>query len=412
MHGRRRQQHALASQRRRACTRLCLLATCGRASVRGTGPLARHAVLCYLLHMRPGLTLLNKQPLLVQQARATLQLASHVSPASLDGLAEFSHCWVLYVFHANTDLDTRLGTQSTAKVAPGKVHVPRLNGAKRGVLATRSPHRPCPLGLSVGRVLAVDGRSITFGGLDVVDGTPVLDVKPYLPFCDAVHQATAPHWAQVRVCVCLHSPLPRVIHACYVVLPIGRSARWGGATGCGERRLCAWGAGGGGGGVGGVPERGQGVPLRHSCRVLGARRGGTLPRHPVRPPAPAPCWGLRRGGEGLLAGGAGRRECGLQPGRCHRAQVDHHRRACAGAGFVMDGLWNYTHMCAVLSASHLNRCSWRACRLTTGQPGLRAPPPRRRTGRRACRPRRWAPATPRRRGRPAGRRRRGRRRGG
>lgn len=140
----------------------------------------------------------QQQPLLVQQARSRLQLAAHVSPASLDGLAEFSHCWVLYVFHANTDLDTRLGAQSTTRVAPGKVHVPRLNGAKRGVLATRSPHRPCPLGLSVGRVLAVDGRSITFGGLDVVDGTPVLDVKPYLPFCDAVLQATAPHWAQVK----------------------------------------------------------------------------------------------------------------------------------------------------------------------------------------------------------------------
>jgi tRNA (adenine37-N6)-methyltransferase len=125
-------------------------------------------------------------------------LAPHVPAAALDGLAEFSHCWVLYVFHANTDLETRLGAASAQHTAPGKVHVPRLNGAKRGVLATRSPHRPCPVGLSVAQVLAVDDRAITLGGLDVVDGSPVLDIKPYLPFCDAVVGATAPHWAQVR----------------------------------------------------------------------------------------------------------------------------------------------------------------------------------------------------------------------
>ena len=76
--------------------------------------------------------------------------------------------------------------------------MPRLNGAKRGVLATRSPHRPTPLGLSVGVVLSVKGRTLTLGGLDCVDGSPVLDVKPYLPFCDAPPHATAPSWAQAE----------------------------------------------------------------------------------------------------------------------------------------------------------------------------------------------------------------------
>ena len=76
--------------------------------------------------------------------------------------------------------------------------VPRLNGARRGVLATRSPHRPTPLGLSVARVRAVRGRVLELAGLDCVDGSPVLDVKPFLPFCDAPPGATAPDWAQAR----------------------------------------------------------------------------------------------------------------------------------------------------------------------------------------------------------------------
>ena len=76
--------------------------------------------------------------------------------------------------------------------------MPRLNGARRGVLATRSPHRPTPLGLSVARVRSVRGRVLELAGLDCVDGSPVLDVKPFLPFCDAPADATAPDWAQAR----------------------------------------------------------------------------------------------------------------------------------------------------------------------------------------------------------------------
>ena len=65
-----------------------------------------------------------------------------------------------------------------------------------GVLATRSPHRPCPIGLSVAKVIAVEqgGCRIVLGGADIVDGTPVLDIKPYAPFCDSVPGATAPAW--------------------------------------------------------------------------------------------------------------------------------------------------------------------------------------------------------------------------
>jgi len=77
--------------------------------------------------------------------------------------------------------------------------VPRLNGGKRGVLATRSPHRPCPLGLSVAAVPGVDGGALLLAGLDCVDGSPVLDIKPYLPFCDSVADARAPAWAAAEL---------------------------------------------------------------------------------------------------------------------------------------------------------------------------------------------------------------------
>lgn len=65
-----------------------------------------------------------------------------------------------------------------------------------GVFATRTPHRPCPLGLTVAKVEGVCGRMLLISGADLVDGTPVLDVKPYLPFCDTVPDATAPQWVK------------------------------------------------------------------------------------------------------------------------------------------------------------------------------------------------------------------------
>jgi tRNA (Thr-GGU) A37 N-methylase len=179
------------------------------------------------------------QPLLAPSARSRLVLAPHVPAAALEGLDEFSHVWVLYIFHANTNLGERLGEAARASSAMAKVHVrvasllcahvvlargfgavavacacaraharvsaaavraqvPRLNGARRGVLATRSPHRPTPLGLSVGRVRSVNGRVLELSGLDLVDGSPILDIKPFLPFCDAPGDATAPEWAQAR----------------------------------------------------------------------------------------------------------------------------------------------------------------------------------------------------------------------
>ena len=66
----------------------------------------------------------------------------------LDGLEQYSHVWVLYIFHCNTDLQRLWSPDHAASGVKAKVQVPRLNGQRVGVLATRSPHRPSPIGRS------------------------------------------------------------------------------------------------------------------------------------------------------------------------------------------------------------------------------------------------------------------------
>lgn len=138
-----------------------------------------------------------RQPLLVKNARSTLTLRAELTEDFLCGLEDFSHCWILYMFHQNTDFQKVWG--ATYEGVRGKIRVPRLNGAKRGVFATRSPHRPCPIGLSVAKVVSVEGDTVTFAGADIVDGSPVLDIKPYVPFCDSVKDATAPSWVDAAI---------------------------------------------------------------------------------------------------------------------------------------------------------------------------------------------------------------------
>ena len=92
---------------------------------------------------------------------------------ALAGLETFSHLWVVYVFHLN------------APSNKPKVRPPRSD-EKKGVFATRSPHRPNPIGLSVVELLRIEGPEVFVKGLDILDGTPVLDLKPYLPYADAV----------------------------------------------------------------------------------------------------------------------------------------------------------------------------------------------------------------------------------
>ncbi|KAI8020473.1 tRNA (adenine(37)-N6)-methyltransferase [Camellia lanceoleosa] len=137
-----------------------------------------------------------RQPLLVPLARARLLFDPvRVPPASLEGLEEYSHCWIIYVFHLNTNLEKLWKHPSKSKFK-AKVRVPRLEGGKMGLFATRSPHRPCPIGLTVAKVEAVHEHMVLLSGVDLVDGTPVLDIKPYLPYCDGIQGATVPTWVK------------------------------------------------------------------------------------------------------------------------------------------------------------------------------------------------------------------------
>lgn len=101
------------------------------------------------------------------------------------GLEEFSHVWLLTGFHLNPPWD------GSATVRP-----PRLGGNERvGVFASRSPMRPNGLGLSLVELLEVRPGLLRVGGVDAVDGTPVYDVKPYLPWCEAKADARS-DWAK------------------------------------------------------------------------------------------------------------------------------------------------------------------------------------------------------------------------
>ena len=74
--------------------------------------------------------------------------------------------------------------KNTNKTVKAKVRPPRLNGTKIGVFSSRSPHRPNPIGLSLAKLDGIDGNVLYLSGIDILDGTPVLDIKPYIPFYD------------------------------------------------------------------------------------------------------------------------------------------------------------------------------------------------------------------------------------
>lgn len=125
-----------------------------------------------------------RQPGIAPAARATLELLPpYDRDEALDGLAGFSHVWIVFVFHATADQGWH-----------PMVRPPRLGGnARVGVFASRSTFRPNPIGLSVVE-LAGFGREggklvLHLRGADLIDGTPVLDIKPYVPYADSIPDA-------------------------------------------------------------------------------------------------------------------------------------------------------------------------------------------------------------------------------
>lgn len=121
-----------------------------------------------------------RQPGLVESATATLELSPpYNKPETLRGIEAFSHLWITFVFHETARADWK------ATVRP-----PRLGGNERiGVFASRSNFRPNPIGLSVVELVRVEGTALHLAGGDFLDGTPVLDIKPYLPYGDSIPDA-------------------------------------------------------------------------------------------------------------------------------------------------------------------------------------------------------------------------------
>ena len=121
-----------------------------------------------------------RQSGLVDELEATIVFEpEYQNPDALRGLEDFSHLWLIWQFSA------AIREEWSPTVRP-----PRLGGNTRmGVFATRSPFRPNPIGLSSVRILGIEqtekqGAVIHVAGADLMDGTPIFDIKPYIPYCD------------------------------------------------------------------------------------------------------------------------------------------------------------------------------------------------------------------------------------
>lgn len=120
-----------------------------------------------------------RQPHLVPASTAKLKLDSKLNPEQIcDGLDGFNYVWLIFLFHENTN--KRLQT---------KIHPPRLGGKPIGVFASRSPHRPNPIGLSLVKLEKVEKGILYFSEVDLIHGTPILDIKPYIPESDSRKKA-------------------------------------------------------------------------------------------------------------------------------------------------------------------------------------------------------------------------------
>jgi len=112
-----------------------------------------------------------------QAADALIVFVDAIPAEAFRDLAGFERIWLLFVFHRSE------GWKAEVK--------PPRGGGKRSVLATRSPHRPNAIGLSAVELVAVEDRALRVRGMDLLDGTPILDIKPYVPYADAFPQSRA-----------------------------------------------------------------------------------------------------------------------------------------------------------------------------------------------------------------------------
>ena len=122
-----------------------------------------------------------RQPQLIPSASCRLRFTHSRLPHpehALEGLDAYSHVWILFFFHQDGSVE------NTSDPVKSKVTPPKIGGQKCGLFATRSPQRPNAIGLSLVEVDRVEHNILHLRGADLIDGTPVLDVKPFLPHID------------------------------------------------------------------------------------------------------------------------------------------------------------------------------------------------------------------------------------
>ena len=136
-----------------------------------------------------------RQPQLADQVSGRIELLEpYDDPLALEGLEQVSHIWVLFLFHQI----------EPSRCQQLRVRPPRLGGNKKiGVFASRSTHRPNRIGQSLLEIDRIEGTTIYVRGLDLLDQTPIIDIKPYLPYVERLDQchnhiaATTPPTVQV-----------------------------------------------------------------------------------------------------------------------------------------------------------------------------------------------------------------------
>jgi tRNA-Thr(GGU) m(6)t(6)A37 methyltransferase TsaA len=148
-----------------------------------------------------------RQPAAATDATGVIELfAGRNLEHAIEDLAGWERIWVIFWFDRN----------------PGwrpKVLPPRSNTGRKGVLSTRSPHRPNPLGLSVLRLDHIEGLSLHVRDVDLLDGTPILDIKPYVPYTDAFPESVSGWLAP-------GSPDPREDHEVTFATPAEEQLAW------------------------------------------------------------------------------------------------------------------------------------------------------------------------------------------
>ena len=122
-----------------------------------------------------------------EPVEATIQLFEGLGlEDSVRDLRGFDYVWLLYLFHANAHWNPRIALPPDPSAPTFAKEDSVLRPRRRvGVLSSRAPHRPNPIGMSALRLVRAEGLELTVHGVDCLDRTPVLDVKPYLPAYDA-----------------------------------------------------------------------------------------------------------------------------------------------------------------------------------------------------------------------------------